>query len=338
MYCFPRRATCAGLILLTVFLIGNWNLLWANDSAAEVAAGGIQLRKEARISLENERLTISLDKVTVEYEFLNTTDQDITTEVAFPTPPYEFTPEDAGGIRAFNDFRVWVDGKKVKCQTEVRAKHKGVDYTRLLSRLGIEIETFGRFPVPDYDVNNSQIGKLPKSDQENLTRLGLMTDFGWPGWTVVKTYHWHQVFASKKVLHVRHEYEPGYGFEPFYLVDSLKQISAPCKNTALETKLRAESDMYTKTRRDGTAPLIHVSWVKYILTTAKSWKTPIKDFELIVEKPKRWGPGPKPKFLGTRVCWDGEVRPADDNRVVAKRFNYIPAMELAVYFFEDYNR
>ena len=60
-----------------------------NDAAASTAAGGIQLRREARISMEKERLFISEKKITVEYEFLNETDQDITTEVAFPVPPYD---------------------------------------------------------------------------------------------------------------------------------------------------------------------------------------------------------------------------------------------------------
>jgi hypothetical protein len=312
-------------------------VLWANDSAAGFAAGGIQLRKEARISMEKERLTISLKKVTVEYEFLNTTDQDITTEVAFPIPSYQFTPE-TGGIRGFNDFRIWVDRKEVKYQTSVRAKHKGADYTGLLRRLGIEIETFGRFPLFSYDVGKSQIGKLPKSEQKNLARSGLMSDLGLPDWTVVKTYHWKQLFPAKKILRVRHEYAPEWGYEPFELVDPLKQISAPCTDPTFEVKLRAEQEMYSKAHRGETLPLTEVSWVKYILTTANTWKTPIKDFELVVESPEPTGQIPQPKYLGTRVCWDGKVRPADKSHLVAKRFNYIPTSELAVYFFEDYNQ
>ena len=65
--------------------------LSANDSDASVALGGVQLTREPRISMESERLTISLSKITVEYEFLNESDKDITTDVAFPIPPYENT-------------------------------------------------------------------------------------------------------------------------------------------------------------------------------------------------------------------------------------------------------
>jgi hypothetical protein len=36
---------------------------WANDSAASVASGGIVLRREARITMQKERLTNGKDKV-----------------------------------------------------------------------------------------------------------------------------------------------------------------------------------------------------------------------------------------------------------------------------------
>lgn len=72
--------------VLFAFTIWMASPTLANDSAASVGVGGIQLTREARISMEKERLTIGRDKVTVEYEFLNQTSQDITTEVAFSGP------------------------------------------------------------------------------------------------------------------------------------------------------------------------------------------------------------------------------------------------------------
>ena len=38
----------------------------ANDSAASVAVGGVWLIREPRVSMDSERLTISLKKITVE--------------------------------------------------------------------------------------------------------------------------------------------------------------------------------------------------------------------------------------------------------------------------------
>ena len=74
--------------LAATLMLLSGTLALGNDSAASSGAGGIQLRHEANISMEKERLTISESNVTVEYEFLNDTDKDITTEVAFPIPPY----------------------------------------------------------------------------------------------------------------------------------------------------------------------------------------------------------------------------------------------------------
>ena len=68
--------------------------------------------------MDKERLTISETKVTVEYEFLNETDQDITTEVAFPVPPYDLDWVSASFPKSVQDFRLWVEGKESKYQTE----------------------------------------------------------------------------------------------------------------------------------------------------------------------------------------------------------------------------
>ena len=111
--------------------------MYGNDGAASTAASGIQLKKEARISMEKERLFISENKITVEYEFLNVTDRDVTTEVAFPLPPYEEKYLDNDQPQLIRDFRVWVEGREVKYQSDVKAMFHGVDYSALLYRSGM---------------------------------------------------------------------------------------------------------------------------------------------------------------------------------------------------------
>jgi hypothetical protein len=208
----------------------------ANDSAASKSSGGIVLTREARISMEKERLTTSEKKITVEYEFLNDTDEDITTEVAFPVPPYN-QDEDytAAGLRMFDEFHLWVDGKPAKFETESTALYKGKDYTALLNKLGVDVASLGHYEdgtvkadigdgrteniaayyVHDYD-------KLSSSSKAQLTRLGLIDVEDThpkgspldtrPNWTVHKTYYWQQTFPAHKTLHVRHTYEPAVGF------------------------------------------------------------------------------------------------------------------------------
>ncbi len=135
----PPRLT---LLLLVVLCTG---FAAANDGAASTAAGGIQLIREPRIAMQTEKLTVSLEKITVEYEFANDTSQDITTDVAFPIPPYTFQFDDPAGPRGFNDFEVWVNDVPMKCQKSVKALHDGKDVTGELTSLGIDADSFGEF-------------------------------------------------------------------------------------------------------------------------------------------------------------------------------------------------
>jgi len=63
---------------------------WPDDSAASIAPGGLVARRERRIVMAKKVLRISPEKVVVDYDFRNDTDQDVTTEVAFPIPPYGY--------------------------------------------------------------------------------------------------------------------------------------------------------------------------------------------------------------------------------------------------------
>src|SRR6266567_2909375 len=80
----------------------------ANDSAVEVSVGGLKLRKERSVLMEKERLFISKGLVRVEYEFRNTTNKPIVSEVAFPIPAIKHSLIEYQGSRDFSDFRAWI--------------------------------------------------------------------------------------------------------------------------------------------------------------------------------------------------------------------------------------
>jgi hypothetical protein len=236
------RLFCA--VLIDCFVCAS-SLSFANDSAASVAAGGVRLTRQAQISMEKERLTISLKKVTVEYEFLNESDQDITTEVAFPVPPFELDLESAGGMRTFNDFHLWVDGRELKYETETKAMLNGKDYSGALHRLGIDIDSFGHADDAENGFVAPDIQKLAPESREVLRRAGLIDGDGRGLWKVQNTYHWTQKFPAHTVLHVRHEYEPGYGFRGADVQDfdpvvrAKKLAEAKAEPGAGETKRRS---------------------------------------------------------------------------------------------------
>jgi len=59
----------------------------ANDSSAQLAAGGLVLTKSDSIEMQTEDLEIYRTAVKVRYTFVNTAKQDIVSRVAFPLPP-----------------------------------------------------------------------------------------------------------------------------------------------------------------------------------------------------------------------------------------------------------
>ena len=324
-------------LAVTLMLIGG-PLALGNDSAASNAVGGIQLRHEANISMEKERLTIGESKVKVEYEFLNDTDKDITTEVAFPMPPYDNNPDDPVNIPGFNDFRLWADGKELKYSIDVRAKLNGKDYTDLLKNLKVDVASFDGTYGSQGDSPKGAIAKLPKNQVQQLSGLGLVNSAdSRPRWQVVKTYYWTQTFPAHKVLHVRHEYTPSIGFELINPEDLLSNKPHPhdmlnegehaCVDPSLQKSLADQAIRKYVPR----AVLLRMGWVDYILTTANSWKTPIKDFTLVIDRRR----GPRAAGVGTQyvsLCWDGPINKLDADHLVAHKTNFVPQKELNVAF------
>ena len=71
--------------------------------------------------------------------------------------------------------------------------------------------------------------------------------------------------------------------------------------------------------------LLELSSVDFILTTANTWKRPIEDFTLIVE---RTDPKDTVSF-----CWDGPIKKLDANHFQAHATNLIPTKELHIGFY-----
>ena len=352
MICSPRmnELVRCGCVCAALLLAGAPGVAYANDSAASTAAGGIQLRREANVSMEKEVLTISEAKVTVEYEFLNESDQDITTDVAFPIPAYGNGFVDAAGRRDFNDFHLWIEGKPLKFNTDVRADLNGKDQTEVLNKLGIDIATLGHYGDNAKSEPKGQVNSLSPEAQQQLLKLGLVSGADGPRpweplWKVLKTYYWTQTFPAHKILHVRHEYTPAIGLDEMQ-PDTLDPAVRKDRLSALKAKAHSPADTFKgkspaaleavysgidnscvdpslgKTIIDGAAKKykstedsITMIWVDYILTTASSWKTPIKDFTLIVDSQAA-------PFLGrveqyAAFCWDGPITKLDASRVQA---------------------
>ena len=203
-----KRFICAvGLAILSLA-----PQTFADDGAASIAAGGIVVMgKESRIVMAKESLWISAGKVKVEYEFRNDSDQDITTEVAFPIPDYELDPQmPLPNEEGFDDFKLWVNGILTKFQIESRAFVHKKEITALLRLEHIDIPTFGHVTWLD---TSKDVARLSQSEKKKLTEAGAIDEDDRPDWSVRKKYHWTQVFPAHGVIKIRHEYSPVVGNE-----------------------------------------------------------------------------------------------------------------------------
>jgi hypothetical protein len=223
------------LVATALIVFAACNPATADVEASEIGVGGLIARNEHNVSIENERLTIEGfprdTKILVEYEFLNHSNLDITTVVAFPIPDY-IVPATANSHLdpGFEDFRVWIDGTEVKYDTNCKALLNGHDYTNVLNSLGIDICTHAYFfvdkkgnytsPSPDY-----QIPKLPEEAQATLKALGLITDS--PEWLVRKRYYWTQTFPAGKMVKIRHEYRSRSGVTKIFGPDDENLSPSP---------------------------------------------------------------------------------------------------------------
>lgn len=158
-----------GAAWIALWLLVSVTSAYASDSAAEGAPGGLKLRKERSVLMEKERLVIGKDGVEVEYEFRNTGEAPVVSEVAFPIAAFHFDLGDSGGEPS--PFKLWVNEELTSVATEIRAFVKGREVTKELKAAGITIETFGNFPG-----ENNQLALLSPQVRKRLLKVGALQD------------------------------------------------------------------------------------------------------------------------------------------------------------------
>ncbi|HZT86709.1 MAG TPA: DUF4424 domain-containing protein [Stellaceae bacterium] len=145
----------------------------ANDSSAELAAGGLVFIQNPNVEMASEELFVSPPEIRVTYHFFNKSDQDVTNLVAFPMPDITFASEDTNlaiptaDPQNFLGFSTKVNGKPVTAQIEQKVFAKGVDQTALLQQLGIPL-------APQSPATGAALDALPKDKWQQLIDLGLV--------------------------------------------------------------------------------------------------------------------------------------------------------------------
>lgn len=305
----------------------------ANDSTAELAAGGLILTHSDGIEMRSEDLFISREAVRVSYRFRNVTDKDIKVLVAFPMPDItgsidfmDAVPtEDPDNILG---FKTTVDGMAVTARAERKAIANGTDQTALLRGLHISL-------APHLGAAGKALNGLSKVDQDRFVKLGLAIpdDYdqgkGWehhlqPAWTLTTTYYWEQVFPAGRDLAVEHSYTPsvgqsvGTGLGRPWLKGA--ELAAMRGKYCIDDAFMAAVSKRQKAVGDEALGFSEAR-IDYVLSSGGNWKKPIGDFHLTIDKGR---PDSLVSFCATNVKKTGPTR------FESRRTDFRPAADLAV--------
>lgn len=319
----------------------------ANDGFAAEGVGGVTIAKTNNIAIKNEVLDVSCDLIHVSYDFVNESDHDEDAVIMFPLPDYPASYPDSdcyAGEPA--DFTITVDDKPVKFRTEVRAlmgnidwiddKRKlthEVDVTNKLKAAGLSEKDIAYFRFNTEYIKEKSGGEdhwqypIPKSKIEKLVIAGLMGggDMGdtTPAWENRVTYVWKQRFPAKKVVHIEHSYRPftsggsNAGYSEYY--DAKKNEFCLSKKN-----IKTLNHLYKNKKNWDSYNNVPGTNIKYILTTANSWKDGIRDFTLRIH--------PKSKSEVVSACIPAKITKVSDELYLVHIENFHPKQELSVYF------
>ena len=126
-------------LLILFSLILDCTGVFANDTTAELATGGLVFTKSEHIEMQSEDLFISTKEIKVRYNFINSSDDDIVTQVAFPIPDIPYGVDDFNFAIPTTDpqnilaFKTTANGRPVDVRVEQKALIGGTDRTEIAS-------------------------------------------------------------------------------------------------------------------------------------------------------------------------------------------------------------
>lgn len=267
---------------------------WANDSIAELGAGGLVLSRSDAVAMESEDLFISPDEVRVDYRFKNVTDADVEAIVAFPMPdllgsPFEIPSLPVEAEDNFLDFEVKIDGEPIEPSLENRAFAAELDVTDDLRKAGVPFFPFG-------DAAFDALARLPGRVAQDWVRRGLITidtyddGSGWkdvrtPVWRLKSTYWWPARFPAGAAVAVSHRYRPSVGMSVGTgLMGDPDAVAEYERRFCVDEAFRRAVEKAQKASGEGELPFSELR-LRYVLTTGGNWAFgAIGRFRLVVDK------------------------------------------------------
>jgi hypothetical protein len=302
----PLCSALCSVVSLAATALGGVGLpasAWANDTTVGDANGSIVFVQQADVRMDSETLSISEDRVEVEYTFTNTSAHDVQARMSFPMPPLKF---DELLHSVISDFQLWVNGVPQPTEHRQRILLDGrQDITAEFQRRGLSLQDLDNGSAPSDDPSKGP--NLPDAwyDVNGILRV-----------TVQENDLWTQRFPAGHTVRIRHRYVPSLSSsvpQPLAFFDTEFQ-----KSVCLDAQGMA--DLRQRERPGG------IPWatLEYILTTANNWQGPIGQFHLIIEKKT-------PSDLMS-LCFPGALQQTSDRRFEFTAKDFRPEHDLRILF------
>ena len=301
----------------------------ADDSSAELGAGGLVFTRSAAIRLANEDLQISPKEVVARFTFVNEGKNDVDTIVAFPLPDIDtsrFSEEPLGHTTGdpinFVGFAIASNGVKVPFQVEPRAIYKDRDVSEIVRRAGVPLSIVA--PGFTKALDGLSPEKLKLLEEADLIDRE-SGSYAHPHWLVRTRFWWRQHFPIGKPVILDERYRPVTG-ESLAGHEELAPTSEDgrywLKTYCMDAKVRtaALAMLARNSANPRSGNLLTALATDYVLSTGNNWKGPIGRFRLVLDKLK-------PENV-LSLCWGGDLKPVGPTTLESTRENFAPKSDI----------
>lgn len=249
----------------------------------ELPAGGLVFNGREKIVVDDEQLTLALDRVEITYRVRNSTSGPRTFVAAFQMPTIDMANLDGQSLAIpafdpnnptnFVGFWTTIDGATVEPDVDVRAFAVGqADVTAMLKQ----------YELPLYPLMpglSDRIAALPLDTRRALDAAELIDGDANPPqplWALRTVFHWRKALAAETTTTIRHHYKPIAGSAPW---------SQELRDKVAAKYCLAADDVAAldKALQSGKAPIVY--WVHYVPGNNAWLKGESAQHTLRVERP-----------------------------------------------------
>ncbi len=325
---------------------------------AKMQGGSIQFMKPKAIAIHRQDVTLSLDKITSNYVFVNNSALEIIETIVFPAPYYpQEKKKKFKEQQQFNQLKIIVDGRDIEYKNiSLPISMHGEDLSEFFKSLGIS----GDPTQIMASINSNENSRHIRNALVEHKLIDSKTNT--PLWNNKTYYYWQQKFPPAQEVHVCQTYKPNLKIYQNNIQYKLQKPSKhsnswlnklinkePQKPVVIVNQKReiknlkdnlTKSFPYIKQFCPANADylsLLHsvrTPWqqklisreLQYNLINNDNWSNAIDYFTLKIEHPEN---------IPALSCWPHKFEHSSPTTLIFSATNYIPTQDIAILFLQN---